>query len=561
MRLGLRARHYAVSTLDCQSCCAASSGVTRAYNSALKAAGPSPQEPTLSSNLLRSTALVGQMTLVSRILGFVRDVIVARVFGAGMAADAFFVAFKIPNLFRRLFAEGAFSQAFVPVLSECREKDGEEAVRRLVDAAAGTLAAVVLGVVTLGVVAAPIFVLLFAPGFVDQHDKLELSASLLRVTFPYLLFISLSGLAGSVSNIYGRFGIPALSPVMLNITLIIGAVWLAPHLEEPVMGLAIGVIAGGVTQLAMQYAGLWRLGFRPRPVIAFADAGVRKILRLMGPAIFGVSVAQINMMLDTILASFLQTGSISWLYYADRLCEFPLGVFGLALSTVILPALSKRHATGSPEAFADTLDWGLRWVFLIGVPSALALAVLAVPLLSTLFQYGEMDERDVIMSAQALVAFAFGLLPFILVKVLAPAFYARQDTRTPVRIGIIAMISSSVMNVILVFPLAHGGLALATSLGAYINSWMLYSTLRRDGVYRAGAVWRGFLLRVVLASVAMSAVLWFTVAPFDQWHAWSMMQRATRLTVAVLAGTAVYFASLWLSGLRFRDMAAREHVV
>ena len=510
---------------------------------------------------MRSTALVGQMTLVSRILGFVRDIIVARAFGAGMAADAFFVAFKIPNLFRRLFAEGAFSQAFVPVLSECREKQGEEAVRRLVDAAAGTLAIVVLGVVTVGVVAAPVFVLLFAPGFVHETAKLELSASLLRVTFPYLLFISLSGLAGSVSNIYGRFGIPALSPVMLNITLIIGAVWLAPYLDEPVMGLAIGVIAGGITQLAMQYAGLWRLGFRPRPLIAFGDAGVRKILRLMGPAIFGVSVAQINMMLDTILASFLQTGSISWLYYADRLCEFPLGVFGLALSTVILPALSKRHSEGSPAAFSGTLEWGLRWVFLIGMPSAVALAVLAVPLLSTLFQYGQMNHRDVVMSAQALVALAFGLLPFILVKVLAPAFYARLDTRTPVRIGIIAMISSSAMNVVLVFPLAHAGLALATSLGAYINSWLLYSTLRREGIYCASSAWRGFLLQVTFASVAMGAVLWLCVTPLDQWQTWTMAARAARLTLAMLAGAVVYFGCLWLSGLRFRDMAAREHVV
>ena len=501
------------------------------------------------------------MTLVSRILGFVRDVIVASTFGDRMAADAFFVAFKIPNLFRRLFAEGAFAQAFVPVLSESRENEGEQAVRRLVDATTGTLAVVVLGVVTLGVVAAPVFVLLFAPGFVHETDKLELSASLLRVTFPYLLFISLSGLAGSVSNVYGRFGIPALSPIMLNITMIIGAVWVAPYMAEPIMGLAIGVIAGGITQLAMQYAGLWRLGFRVRPVIAFSDPGVRKILRLMGPAIFGVSVAQINMMLDTILASFLQTGSISWLYYADRLCEFPLGVFGLALSTVILPALAARHNAGTSESFSATLDWGLRWVFLIGTPAAVALAVLAVPLLSTLFQYGKMDNHGVMMSAQALVAFAVGLLPFILVKVLAPAFYARQDTRTPVRIGIISMISSSVLNLILVFPLAHAGLALATSLGAYINSWMLYSTLRRDGVYRAGHPWRRFLTQISVASVAMGLVLWFCVTPLDQWQDWTAHVRAWRLSLALVAGAVVYFGSLWLCGLRFHDMAAREHVV
>ena len=434
-------------------------------------------------------------------------------------------------------------------------------MRRLVDAVTGTLAAALLGVVTLGVIAAPVFVVLFAPGFVHETAKLELSASLLRVTFPYLLFISLSGLAGSVSNVYGRFGIPALSPIMLNITMIIGAVWIAPYMAEPIMGLAIGVFAGGVTQLGMQYAGLRQLGFRPRPILAFSDPGVRKILRLMGPAIFGVSVAQINMMLDTILASYLQTGSISWLYYADRLCEFPLGVFGLALSTVILPALAKHHNAGTTASFSGTLDWGLRWVFVIGVPAAVALAVLAVPLLSTLFQYGAMDHRAVVMSAQALVAFAVGLLPFILVKVLAPAFYARQDTRTPVRIGVISLISSSILNLLLVYPLKHVGLALATSLGAYINSWMLYSTLRRDGIYRAGHAWRRLLVQVSIASLAMGLVLWSCVTPLDQWQHWTMAARALRLSLTVSAGAVVYFGTLRLCGLRFHDMAAREHVV
>ncbi len=501
------------------------------------------------------------MTLVSRVLGFVRDVIVATAFGDRMAADAFFVAFKIPNLFRRLFAEGAFSQAFVPVLSETRANEGEAAVRRLIDAVSGTLAAVLLGVVTLGVIAAPIFVVVFAPGFVHQTAKLELSASLLRVTFPYLLFISLSGLLGSVSNVYGRFGIPALSPIMLNISMIIGALWIAPYMAEPIMGLALGVFAGGVTQLGMQYAGLRQLGIRPRPALAFSDPGVRKILRLMAPAIFGVSVAQINMMLDTILASYLQTGSISWLYYADRLCEFPLGVFGLALSTVILPALAQHHNAGTAESFSATLDWGLRWVFVIGAPAAIGLAVLAVPLLSTLFQYGAMDHRAVVMSGQALVALAVGLVPFILVKVLAPGFYARQDTRTPVRIGIISLISSSVLNLMLVYPLKHVGLALATSLGAYLNSWMLYSTLRRNGIYRAGRGWRRLLVQISGASLAMGLVLWACVTPLDQWQAWTIGMRALRLSLAICAGAVVYFGALWLCGLRLRDMAAREHVV
>ena len=511
--------------------------------------------------LLRSTALVGQMTLLSRVLGFVRDVVIARAFGASLAADAFFVAFKIPNLFRRLFAEGAFSQAFVPVLAEYRERGGESggerAVGELVGAAAGSLFLVLTGFVAVGVIAAPVFILVFAPGFSDEADKLALAGQLLRLTFPYLLLISLAALAGAVLNTFGRFGVPAFTPALLNVSMIGCALWLAPGLEEPVMALAIGVLGGGIAQLAIQVTAMARLGLRIRPRFDFAHEGVRKILRLMGPAMFGVSVAQLNLMLDTIIASFLQTGSISWLYYSDRLVEFPLGVFGIALATVILPSLSARHSEGSTEAFSTTLDWALRWVLLIGIPAALALAVLAAPMLSTLFQYGLLDEHDVTMAARSLVAYSGGLVAFILIKVLAPGYFARQDTRTPVRIGIIAMVVNMVFNLVLVFPLAHAGLALATTLSACVNAGLLWRGLRREGVYRPEPGWGRFALRVAIGAGAMVAVLWWWAAPLIDWTAWSAVRRAGELGVLIVLGATTYFVVLALLGVRPRDVSLR----
>lgn len=498
------------------------------------------------------------MTLLSRILGFVRDVVIARIFGASLAADAFFVAFKIPNLFRRLFAEGAFSQAFVPVLAEYRERRGDAEVGELVGATAGTLAVVLTGFVALGVITAPLLIVVFAPGFVGEDAKLDLAAALLRLTFPYLLLISLTALAGAVLNTFGRFSIPAFTPALLNVALIACALFLAPRLDEPVLALAVGVLIGGLAQLALLLYALGRLGLKIRPVVSFAHTGVRKILRLMGPAIFGVSVAQINLLLDTVIASFLETGSISWLYYADRLVEFPLGVFGIALATVILPVLSTRHTEGNTERFSATLDWALRWVLLIGTPSAVALAVLAGPTISTLFQYGALDQHDVTMSARALIAYSGGLLAFILIKVLAPGFYARQDTRTPVRIGIIAMSANMVLNLVLVFPLAHAGLALATTLSAYLNAGLLWWGLRRAGVCRAAPGWPAFLVRVALATAAMAAALLWWLEPLAVWSAWTGGQRSVQLGHGILLGAGVFVATLVLSGMRPRNMAMRE---
>lgn len=512
----------------------------------------------MSRKLLKSTAVVSGMTLISRILGFVRDMVFARIFGAGAATDAFFIAFKIPNFFRRLFAEGAFSQAFVPVLSEYKVQRGPEDVRELIDRVTGGLGVTLFLVTVVGVVAAPVLIMVFAPGFIGQAHKFDLAATMLRLTFPYLLFISLTALAGGILNTYGRFGVPAFTPVLLNLSLIGAALWLAPHLHHGIIALAAGVFVAGIAQLLFQLPFLLRLGLLPRPRIDRAHEGVRRIMRLMLPAIFGSSVSQINLLFDNIIASFLVTGSVSWLYYSDRLMEFPLGVFGIALGTVILPSLSSRHAEEDPERFAETLDWGLRWALLIGLPAALGLFVLAAPMLATLFNYGRFDSHDVHMASLSLMAFSIGLLGFILVKVLAPGFYARQDTRTPVRVGVVAMMTNISLNVAIVVPLArsgypapHAGLALATSLSAFVNAGLLFRALRRDGIYRPQPGWGLFGLRIVLASAAMVALLWWGRGETSTWLAGGLAARAGRLFGLIGAGIGVYFGTLVLLGMRF----------
>jgi len=509
----------------------------------------------MSGQLLRSTVNVSGMTLVSRLLGFVRDMVIARYFGAGAGADAFFVAFKIPNFLRRLFAEGAFSQAFVPVLSEYRANKSHAEVQQLVGRVSGALGAVLLGVTALAIVAAPVLVTIFAPGFLRYEDKFALTVSMLRITFPYLLFISLTALAAGILNSYGRFAIPAVTPVLLNICLIVATVGLAPHMDQPVVALAWGVFIAGIAQLALQIPSLSKIKLLPRPRLVRDDEGVRKIGRLMLPAIFGSSVAQINLLFDTLIASFLVTGSVSWLYYSDRLVEFPLGVFGIALATVILPSLSRHHARAAQQNFADILDWALRWVLVIGLPATLGLLILAGPMLATLFQYGEFSEHDVRMASRSLMAYAAGLLPFILVKVMATGFYSRQDTRTPVRIAVVAMISNMVLNVILVFPLAHAGLALATSISSLVNAGLLYRGLRRQQVYRPRPGWRPLAVRVIAANAVMVAVLLFGVGDIDSWFGLDWTRRALKLAALLVLGAASYFAVWWLLGGRLQDLA------
>jgi putative peptidoglycan lipid II flippase len=510
----------------------------------------------VTASLFRSTAVVSVLTTLSRVLGYVRDVFYAVLIGAGggVAADAFLVAVKVPNFLRRLFAEGAFSQAFVPVLSEYKVRRTQAEVRALVDAVAGSLGSVLAGVTVLGIVAAPVVIAVFAPGFLDDPEKFDLAAGMLRITFPYLLFISLTALAGGILNAYGRFAVPAVTPVLLNLSIIAMAIWVAPGMAQPVVGLAWGVFIGGVAQLALQLPFLLRLGLLPRPRLGFDHEGVRRVLRLMVPALFGVSVTQINLLLDTLLASFLETGSVAWLYYADRLVEFPLGIFGISLGIVILPALSRNHASGETESFSASLDWALRWVALIGVPSTIGLMLLAGPMLATLFQHGAFTVSDARMAGLALMAYSVGLMGFILVKVLAPGFFSRQDTRTPVRIAVIAMVANMAMNLMLIWSLAHVGLALATALAAWINGGLLYRTLRRQGVYRPGPGWGRFLLQVGLAAAGLAALLLYGVADLSTWAARDGLERALHLAGWVAAGVAVYGLLLLVAGVRPRQL-------
>ncbi len=510
---------------------------------------------------MKSTAVVGGMTLISRILGFVRDMVFARVFGADAATDAFFLAFKIPNFLRRLFAEGAFSQAFVPVFTEYKERRSRAELRLLLDRVAGSFALVLLGITAVGVIAAPVLIAIFGPGFLDDEPTFDLASDMLRLTFPYILFISLTAFAGAILNSFGRFAVPAFTPVLLNVCLIGAAVWAAPWFDEPVVALAWGVFVAGLAQLLFQLPFLARLGVLPRPRLKGVHEGVERIKQLMLPAIFGSSVVQINLLFDTLIASFLVTGSISWLYYSDRLVEFPLGVFGIALATVILPKLSRDHAQASPEAFSATLDWALRWVWLIGAPAAVGLVVLAGPMLTTLFYGGEFGLDDVRMSSLSLMAYALGLLAFILVKVMAPGFYARQDTKTPVRIGIQAMLWNMALNVAFVVPLVltgfqgpHMGLALATAASAFINAGLLFRRLRRDGIYRPSPGWRLFLLRVALASTAMGALLYLAGEPVAVWAEWGGLERAGRLLLWIGAGMLAYFGTLLALGMPLKRM-------
>lgn len=504
--------------------------------------------------LLKSSLVVGMMTLVSRVLGLIRDMVIAQAFGAGAGADAFFVAFKIPNFLRRLFAEGAFNQAFVPVLSEYQTQRSATEVKELVDRVAGSLGMALTLVTALAMLASPLLVWLFAPGFHVDEVKFALTVEMLRITFPYLLLISLTAFAGSVLNAYKRFAIPAITPVWLNVSMIVAALWLAPMLDTPILALAWGVLAAGVIQLVFQLPFLQRLSLLPRPRSGWSDPGVRRILKLMVPALFGVSVGQINLLLDTVLASFLQTGSVSWLYFSDRLSELPLGIFGIAIATVVLPALSRQHAAQSAEHFAKTLDWAVYMVLLLGLPAALALVMLAEPMLLTLFGYGQMSLFDVQMSAQSLMAYAIGLVAFMLIKVLAPGFYARQDTKTPVKIGIIAMVANMVFNLILIWPLAHAGLALATSMSAFLNAALLGIGLAKAGVWHWQAGWGGRCLRLLAALLVLASCIYWGSPDVGVWEQWGATERAGRMTLLVLGGALGYGVTLVLFGLRPRHL-------
>jgi putative peptidoglycan lipid II flippase len=507
------------------------------------------------------------MTLVSRVLGLVRDIVLARWFGADAGMDAFFVAFKIPNFMRRLFAEGAFSQAFVPVISEYKEQRDIAAVQQLVNRVAGTLLGVLSLITVIGVLASPVLVAVFAPGFLYRDPaQFDLAALMLRMTFPYLLLVSLVAFAAGILNTYGRFAAASFAPVWLNVVLIGAAILVSPRLAQPELALAGGVFVAGVVQVLFLLPSLRRADLFPRPQWGMRDAGVRRIMKLMLPGIIGSSVAQINLLFDTLIASFLVAGSVSWLYYSDRLVEFPLGVFAIALATVILPSLSRSHATDSAIEFSRTVDWGLRLVLLIAVPSAIGLFLLARPMLATLFNYGDFNAADVDMAGLSLMAYTVGLPAFMLIKVLAPAFYSRKDTRTPVRIAIIALVTNMVLNLVFVVPLVmleipgpHAGLALATSLAAWVNAGLLYHKLRKQQVYHPETGWRQFLLQIGLAGAVLGAVLFWGTPAMPVWLDWSVWSRVSGLFAWIMVGAGAYFIALYLAGLRPGGLWKRPH--
>jgi len=516
--------------------------------------------------LMLKTSVVSGMTFLSRILGLVRDIVFARFFGASLVMDAFLVANRIPNMLRRFFAEGAFSQGFVPVMARYREKHSHEDAREFVDAVSGTFGLILFLVTLAGVVAAPLLVAVVAPGFIGDDGRFELATLMLRFTFPYLFFVSLPAFAGGILNTYGRFAVPAFTPVILNIVLIAAAVYLAPLLDEPGMALAYAVFIAGLFQLLFQVPFLLRIRALPRPKWAVAHEGVRRVMKLMLPAIFGSSVAQINVLVGGIIASMLGVGKISLLYYSDRLMEFPLGLFGIALATVTLPYLSRQYANESHAEFSATLDWSMKLVLLIAVPAAVGLIVLAEPLVATIFYGGVFTADDVEMTALALQAFSVGLIGFSFVKILAPAYFAREDTRTPVRIGLIALVVNFVLSVGLAWYLTsigyagtHAGLALAISVAALLNALLLYRGLIRKAVLRHSKGWSSLLAQVFVANAVMWAIIAWLERPLSWWLDVSTTDRVSWLSISILAGAGGYFLVLVALGLRPSKLGIKPH--
>ena len=509
-------------------------------------------------NLLRAAASVSGMTLLSRITGFVRDTLLAILFGAGFTMDAFVVAFRVPNLLRRLFGEGAFSQAFVPVLGEYRTRRGDEATRDLAGKLLTVLAAALFVVTIVGVLAAPLVVYLSASGFAGDADKFALTVTMLRICFPYILFISLVSFSAGLLNTYGAFKAPAFTPVLLNLSFIACALWLAPRLERPIVALAWAVFIGGIAQLAFQFPFLRRIGMWPTLRWAPRDEGVVRILKLMAPAALGVSVAQVSLLINTQIASYLGNGPMSWLYFADRLMEFPSAMLGVALGTVILPTLVRHHAEDNAEAYSRLLDWGLRVTLVLALPAAVALAILAVPIISTLFWHGEFLRHDVMMTRSALVAYAAGLAGIILVKILAPGFYAKQNIRTPVKVAIATLVVTQLLNTAFVPMLGHAGLALAISAGACFNAGWLWWLMRRSGAYSPEPGWGAFLLKLVVALYLMGGALWYSMGSESSWFEIAAGPRIVKLALVIVAGTVAYFASLAAMGFRLSDFSRHE---
>lgn len=498
------------------------------------------------------------MTGTSRITGFLRELAFAYVFGATAGLDAFLVAFKIPNFLRRLFAEGAFSQAFIPVLSEYRQTKTPEEVQIFINRIAGAITTALFCLTVIAILVTPWLVWLFAPGFLHDPTRFELATSMLRITFPYILFISLSAFIGGILNSYGKFSIPAFTPNLLNFALIGASIYLAPYFHPPVKALAWGIFIGGVAQLLFQLPFLKRINMLPRPQIFWRDPGVKRVLKLMLPAIFGVSVVQIGLFIDTIFASFLKIGSLSWLYFSDRVTSLPLGMFGVAIATVILPYLARKNASNSQREYSEALDWAIRFSLIIAIPATIGILLLSGPILSTLLQYGKFDATAVIMTQRSLAGFAVGIPAFMLVKILASGFYAKQNIGTPVRIAIIAVSANIILDAILFIPLAHAGLALATSISTTINASLLLYLLRTKKIYKPTTGWRKFFGQLILASLVMIAAILLLNTNFETWLKWNSINRAFHLTL--ILGTAIlsYLATLWFLGIRMRHFLIKE---
>lgn len=503
-------------------------------------------------SLSRSTLIVSCCTFVSRIVGFARDMLVANLFGANFEADAFVLANKIPNFMRRLFSDGAFSQAFVPVLSEYRKLRGEGEVQQFLNHISGVLAFVLLIVITVGIIASPFVVMLFAPGFSHDDPRFDLTSIMLKITFPYLLFVSLAALGAAVLNCYDKFGVPAFTPVLLNFAVVGSALWICPHLDKPIVGLAIGVFIGGLLQLFFQIPFLLRIRRLPMPLPSLKDPGVRRVLKLMTPALFGVSVGQINLMIDQWFASFLAVGSLSWLYFSDRVVQLPLGVFAVAIATVILPRLSRSHAGQEHDKYERTMDWGLRLILLIALPSTLGLILLSGPIVVTLFEHGAFDEHAAQMTLQSLIAFAVGLTGAMCVKVLASGFYAKQNIKLPVKIGIFCMIANTAFAFCLVWNLKHAGLALATSFSSILNASLLFYFLRKKENFQLQPGWIRFCMQMAVGLFAM-VILWFVLTPhFATWVSHSLTWRASYLALNIFVVLAAYIGGIYLAGYRWK---------
>lgn len=509
----------------------------------------------MSKSLFRASGVVAMMTLLSRILGFVREIMLATAFGAGAGMDAFLVALMIPNFGRRMFAEGAFSQAFVPVFTETKTTQPHDNARDLVAVTMGTLGGVLSVITLLGCLCAPLLVWAFASGFHADPEKAALSAGLLRWTFPYLMFISLTSMAGGILNAYGNFAIPAFTPVILNVCLI-GSAFVD---SGSVHALAWAVFLAGILQFAFQLPSLLKLKLLPMPRWGWRDARVRRIVGLMLPVMLGSSIAQVSLLLNSNLSTHLGNGPVSWLYYANRLMEFPLGIFSIAIGTAILPTLAAQHATRSTANFSATLDWALRLMLVIGLPAAVGMVLFAGPLVATVYGHGRFSDEDVRMTTYALWAYGIGFIGFSLIKVLTPGFYARQETKQPMRFAITGLCVGMAASLVL-FALAlhfhiaaaHVGLAASTSLTAWVNATLLLRRLRRDGIYVPRQGWGRYALQLLFANLALAGVVIYGAGPLADWMASGAMARALRVLLVIAAGILVYFVVLAVCGLRPR---------